>query len=255
MLKTLPAPKFQAEILRYASAQPFCPKAEHFAKLYPELMQDCDDVYGELYREMGKALHSVVQRRIGDAYNCFGYWQCPTCGKHWNKSWKPEHEHPVSYQTPKESKYPVPGVGCNCKPDIIVATQYNPFKLALIEIKGCVSQLDRPKRSHYLQANLTAYSFAVSTGYDLQDFALLYIPRGNCYQDQTFWFKRDDELAKLLIHLMSPGVTQIGICKNPGSWDCPFSSICFKDGEQGKWWVDNPEISSKLEQLYWPETL
>jgi hypothetical protein len=47
----------------------------------------------------------------------------------------------------------------------------------------------------------------------------------------------------------------IGICKTAGNWDCPFTAECFKDGAQGQWWDQHPEITKHLEKLSWPDTL
>ena len=231
------------------SNSPFCPKAAVFAETYPERMRDTE-LMDKLAMEMGTAAHEVLQDAISEQYGLFGDWECQTCAKQWSKCLKPTHEHfTLKY---RESKFALPGVGRNCKPDAILQLSEGVFTLLEFKFPGYSPK--KANRKHYLQANLTAYVASRVTGLNIPDFTVMYFSRADLKNEVAFRYLVDKEVAEIQLQLMQKDTSpEIGICRNPGDWYCPWSDICFAGGAQGKWIQENPEWANKLKKLDWEQ--
>lgn len=231
------------------SNSPYCPKAAAFAESHPERLRDTE-LMDMLAMEMGTAAHEVLQDAISEQYELFGDWECQTCGKQWFRCLKPAHEHFTTKY--KEPKFALPGVGRNCKSDAILQLSEGVFTLLEFKFPGFTPK--QPNRKHYLQANLTAYVASQVTGINIPDFAVMYFCRSDLKQESVYRYLVDKEVAEIQLELMQKEVSpEIGICRNPGDWYCPWSDLCFADGKQGKWIQDNPEWAIKLKKLEWEE--
>ena len=82
----------------------------------------------------------------------------------------------------------------------------------------------------------------------------MYFSRGDLKQETIYRYHVDKEVAEIQLEQMQKNVSpEIGICRNPGDWYCPWSDLCFAEGRQGKWLQDNPEWATKLKKLEWEE--
>ena len=231
------------------SNSPYCPKAALFSQTHPERMRETE-LIDKLAMDMGTAAHEALQEAISEQYSLFGDWECTLCGKYWSKSLKPVHEHyTLKY---KEPKFPLPGVGRNCKSDAIVELSEGIYTLFEFKFPGYTPK--KANRKHYLQANLTAYVASKVANIKIPDFAVMYFSRADLKQEAVYRYHVDSEVAEIQLELMQKETSsQVGICRNPDDWHCPWSDLCFANGAQGKWIQENPEWGTKLKKLNWEE--
>lgn len=231
------------------SNSPFCPKAAAFSKTHPERVKDTE-LIDMLAMEMGTAAHEALQDAISEQYKLFGDWECQTCAKQWSRCLKPAHDHfKLKY---KEPKFALPGVDRNCKSDAILEISEEIFTLLEFKFPGYIPQ--KANRKHYLQANLTAYVASKVTGLIIPTFNVMYFSRADLKNEIVFCYSVDKEVAEIQLELMQKDASpEIGICRNPGDWYCPWSDICFEGGAQGKWLQNNPDWAVKLKKLEWED--
>lgn len=224
------------------SMQPFCPTAFILSQKEPVVEQLS---FGSRLRmEFGNSSHDFFQQAISKRFPCFGDW-VDSKGIEWKHRARPEGKE-FKYQ---ETIFPIPGVGRNTKPDMLINFDLPQGAFSLLEIK-CVGKRPtlQPDRKHYLQANLTAY--CVSQEIPCSDFFIVYIDRVDPNESTWTRYPLDLELAQIQIELMT-GKIPMGICSCPGDWWCPFTEKCFLAGQSQKW-SENPELARKLEKLKWP---
>jgi hypothetical protein len=243
-----PAEAYRGQLSVTASNQPSCPRMRKFWAEHPEWFDDVESMDLEIYGVMGTAGHEVLQRWYARHAQAFGNWRCPTCKSFFQHTLRPEHKHELNWE---EAKYAMVGLERNVKADMVLLEDDNLYHVYEYKFVATMPST-RAKRPHYLQANLTTEAVS-QIGLPMGDFRIYYRSFDG-KRTQMFEYAFNKPLADLQIALMHPGQDQeIGICKSPDSWYCGFVDTCFKDGYQGKWLANNPQIAAALEALYWPQ--
>lgn len=247
ILPDFPPKVTEARLSVTASAQPFCPRLRKFYSENPDQFKGEVSMQGEIYMSMGNVGHEVLQTWYADNCEVYGDWLCPICNYKKSYCTRPPHKHKLVW---REAKYPLAGLERNTKADMVIKESDNLYHL--YEFKFVARMPAKPKRQHFLQANLTTLAL-IQHGLQVEDFTIIYFSFDG-KQRQQFRYPFDLDLATIQAGLMLPDCpTEIGICKSPDSWYCDFASICFKDGYQGKWLCEHPDIKLQIEKLYWPE--
>jgi hypothetical protein len=219
------------------STQPYCPKKAEYARLDPDT--DPSDIVNTLYFSMGNAIHAAMQEAYSATHRVLGDWKCIYCKQEWKRCEKPQHEHAnrVKYV---EIRVGIPGHDRETAADLI----YVPEGLedwCLIEMKSSNTMPLRPHRTHWLQANLTAFSVG------LKHFRLLYIDRYNPRNSVVSEiYPVEPETAAVQIALLN-GSLGCGICSKPGDWECRYKDQCFAAGQADLY----PEVAYLVDRLKW----
>jgi hypothetical protein len=223
------------------SGLPFCP----IKKIFLSQKTEVETVVNEIFKESGNTIHAVIQERFASKFTCWGNWVCAECNQEAGMQTRPEHIHHLKYT---EAKVPIPNHNRHCKPDMVI--QVNGVWV-LLEFKstGWIPD-DRPRREHWLQANLTTY--AISQYLPISWFAVIYIDRGTPkYSKMSDYYAVDEKVAELCIELMN-GTRKHGICNHRDQWKCEFTDTCFCGSQDLYLRGMAGEEKEKLNLLNWP---
>lgn len=219
------------------STQPYCPKKAAYAAA--DTGTDPEDLINTLYFSMGNAIHSALQAAYSASHRVLGDWECVYCKQKWQRCEKPQHEHAnrVRY---KEIRVPIPGHDRETAADLIYLPKVS-TEWCLVEIKSSNTIPLRPHRTHWLQANLTAFSVG------LAQFQLLYIDRYNPRNSAiSEIYEVDTAIAAVQIALLN-GSLSCGICSKPGDWACRYQKECFETGQV----EDHKAVAHLVDRLKW----
>ena len=191
---------------------------------------------------MGNAIHATLQEAFAGSFKVLGDWECVYCKQKWQRCEKPVHEHEnrVRY---REIRVPIPGHDRETSADLIYLPKGG-SEWCLVEIKSTTTVPTRPHRTHWLQANLTAFSLGLS------QFQVLYLDRFNPHNSViSDAYAVDQDVAAVQIALLN-GSLQCGICSKPGDWDCRYKTKCFSEGQSEQYQVN----AYLVDRLKWETT-